>query len=67
MGNSIILCNNIIKENQILLLLNENMEVIGIGKSRYDDKLITQSNKITIDNIQDIGTFYLKNENNTEI
>ncbi|MGN6560785.1 MAG: hypothetical protein ACTHJ2_09700, partial [Candidatus Nitrosocosmicus sp.] len=63
MGQSIILCNNIIKENQILLLLNENKEVIGIGKSRYNDKLIMQSNKITIDNIQDIGTYYLKNEN----
>ncbi|MGN6350581.1 MAG: hypothetical protein ACTHL3_03870 [Candidatus Nitrosocosmicus sp.] len=63
MGQSIILCNNIIKENQILLLLNENKEVIGIGKSRYNDKLIIQSNKITIDNIQDIGTYYLKNEN----
>jgi 60S ribosome subunit biogenesis protein NIP7 len=67
MGKSIILCNNIIKENQILLLLNENKEVIGIGKSRYNDKLITQSNKITIDNIQDIGTYYLKSENKSEI
>ena len=67
MGKSIILCNNIIKENQILLLLNENKEVIGIGKSRYNDKLITQSNKVTIDNIQDIGTYYLKNENKSEI
>lgn len=67
MGQSIILCNNIIKENQILLLLNENKEVIGIGKSRYNDKLIIQSNKITINNIQDIGTYYLKNENKGEI
>ncbi len=32
-------------------------------KSRFGDSLITQSDKITIDTVQDIGTHYLKGEN----
>src|SRR6476469_5960417 len=63
MGKSILEFNNQIKENQILLILNQKKEVIGIGRSRYNNKLIEQTDKITIDNIQDIGTHYLKYEN----
>ena len=64
MGNSIIDFFNEIKENQILIILNQKKEVIGIGRSRFNNNLITQIDKITIDNVQDIGTHYLKNENN---
>jgi 60S ribosome subunit biogenesis protein NIP7 len=64
MGNSIIDFFKEIKENQILIILNQNKEAIGIGRSRYNNNLITQNDKITIDTIQDIGTHYLKNENN---
>ena len=64
MGNSIIDFFKEIKENQLLIILNQNKEVIGIGRSRYNNNLITQNDKITIDNVQDIGTHYLKNENN---
>ncbi len=64
MGNSIIDFFKEIKENQLVIILNQNKEVIGIGRSRYNNNLITQNDKITIDNIQDIGTHYLKNENN---
>lgn len=67
MGKSIISHNKEIKENQLLLILDKDKEVIGIGRSRYDNNLITQIDKITIDNIQDIGTYYLKSENNHEI
>jgi ribosome biogenesis protein Nip4 len=63
MGNSIVDFFNGIKENQILIVLNQKKEVIGIGKSRFSGNLIAQSDKITIDNIQDIGTHYLKGEN----
>ncbi|MEJ7641682.1 MAG: hypothetical protein WKF36_05745 [Candidatus Nitrosocosmicus sp.] len=63
MGNAIVNFFNGIKENQILIVLNQKKEVIGIGKSRFSGNLITQSDKITIDNIQDIGTHYLKGEN----
>jgi 60S ribosome subunit biogenesis protein NIP7 len=63
MGNSIVDFFNGIKENQILIVLNQKKEVIGMGKSRFSGNLIAQSDKITIDNIQDIGTHYLKGEN----
>jgi len=63
MGNAIVDFFNGIKENQILIVLNQKKEVIGIGRSRFSGNLIAQSDKITIDNIQDIGTHYLKGEN----
>lgn len=63
MGNAIVDFFNGIKENQTLIVLNQKKEVIGIGKSRFGGNLIAQSDKITIDNIQDIGTHYLKGEN----
>ncbi len=64
MGNSILNFYHEIKENQILIIFNQKKEVIGIGRSRFNNNLITQIDKITIDNIQDIGTHYLKDENN---
>jgi ribosome biogenesis protein Nip4 len=64
MGNSILDYFHEIKENQILIILNQKKEVIGIGRSRFNNNLITQIDKITIDNVQDIGTHYLKDENN---
>ena len=63
MGKSVLEFNNQIKENQKLIILNQKKEVIGIGRSRYNNKLIVQTDKITVDNIQDIGTHYLKYEN----
>jgi ribosome biogenesis protein Nip4 len=64
MGNSILDFFHEIKENQILIIFNQKKEVIGIGRSRFNNNLITQLDKITIDNVQDIGTHYLKDENN---
>ena len=63
MGNSIVDFFNEIKENQILIILNQKKEVLGIGRSRFSTDLITQNDKIVIDNLQDIGTHYLKEEN----
>lgn len=63
MGSSILSFFKDIIENQQLIILNPNKEVIGLGKSRFSGSLITQPNIITIDTIQDIGTYYLKNEN----
>ncbi len=64
MGNSILDFFHEIRENQILIIFNQKKEVIGIGRSRFNNDLITQTDKITIDNVQDIGTHYLKDENN---
>lgn len=67
MGNSIVSHHNEIKENQIIIILNKKLEAIGIGRSRFYGKAITQSNKITIDNLQDIGTYYLQHENKYDL
>ena len=67
MGNSILNYFKDIKENQILIILSQKKETIGIGRSRFNGKMITQFDKITVDTIQDIGTFYLKYENNFEL
>ncbi len=66
-GDSIISFFKEIKENQILVIIDKNKEPIGLGRSRFNGSLIIQNNKITIDNIQNIGTFYLKEENNCNI
>jgi ribosome biogenesis protein Nip4 len=63
MGSSILYVSNDIKENQQVIILNHNKEVMGLGRTRYSRRLIMQPNIITIDTIQDIGTYYLKNEN----
>jgi 60S ribosome subunit biogenesis protein NIP7 len=62
-GSSIHYVSNDVKENQQVIILNHNKEVIGLGRTRYSSRLISQPNIITIDTIQDIGTYYLKNEN----
>lgn len=53
-------------ENQVLLILSKKKELLGIGRSRYSQELILQSEKVTVDNLQNIGTFYMKEENNQE-
>jgi ribosome biogenesis protein Nip4 len=63
MGDAIVDFFSGIKENQLVIVFNKKQEVIGLGKSRFASNLITQGAKITIDNIQDIGTYYLKEEN----
>lgn len=66
LGNSIVSFFKGIKENQMLIILDKDKEVIGIGRSRFNNSLIMQEGKITVDNIQDIGTFYLKGENDAD-
>ena len=63
MGSSILSFFKDIKENQQVIILNHKKEVLGLGKSRYSGSLIIQPNIITIDTIQNIGTYYLKSEN----
>ncbi|HEX5904619.1 MAG TPA: PUA domain-containing protein [Candidatus Nitrosocosmicus sp.] len=63
MGGSIISCYNKIKDNQVLIILNEKKEVLGLGRSRFSSLLLTSPNVITVDTVEDIGTFYLQTEN----
>jgi 60S ribosome subunit biogenesis protein NIP7 len=63
MGSSVISCYHNIKDNQVLIILNENKEVLGLGRSRFSSPLLTSPNVITVDTVANIGTFYLQNEN----
>lgn len=63
LGSSIISCYDKIKDNQLLIILNENNEVLGLGRSRFASPLLRRPNVITVDTEENIGTFYLQNEN----
>lgn len=63
MGSSVISCYDKIKDNQTLVILDENKEVLGLGRSRFSSPLLSRPGAITVDTLEDIGTFYLQNEN----
>ncbi|GKS62351.1 hypothetical protein YTPLAS21_18090 [Candidatus Nitrosocosmicus sp.] len=63
LGSSLISCYDKIKGNQLLIILNENHEVLGLGRSRFTSPLLSRPNIITVDTVENIGTFYLQNEN----
>lgn len=63
MGNSIIYCSEGIDSNQILIIINKNHELVGIGRTRYTSELLLQPNLVTVDTIENIGTYYLQAEN----
>lgn len=63
MGSSLISCYDNIKDNQLLIILNENHEVLGLGRSRFASPLLSKPNVITVDTVENIGTFYLQHEN----
>jgi archaeosine-15-forming tRNA-guanine transglycosylase len=63
MGNSIIYCSEGIDSNQILLITNKNHELVGIGRTRYASDLLSQPNLVTVDTVENIGTYYLQEEN----
>jgi hypothetical protein len=63
MGSSVISCYHKIKDNQVLIILNEKKEVLALGRSRFSSPLLTSHNVITVDTVENIGTFYLQNEN----
>jgi predicted ribosome-associated RNA-binding protein Tma20 len=67
MGNSLVSYYDKIKDNQLLIILNENNEVLGLGRSRFASPLLSRPNVITVDTIENIGTFYLQNENKSLI
>ena len=63
MGSSVISYYHKIRDNQVLIILNENKEVLGWGRSRFSGPLLTSPNIITVDTVENIGTFYLQKEN----
>jgi ribosome biogenesis protein Nip4 len=63
MGNSVVSCSEGIDSNQILIIINKNHELVGMGRTRYTSELLLQPNLVTVDTVENIGTYYLQEEN----
>ncbi|HZI71531.1 MAG TPA: PUA domain-containing protein [Nitrososphaeraceae archaeon] len=61
LGQSILETAENLKENEIVLMLNINKELIGIGRTKFSGYSLLQENKSTVDTLVDAGS-YLRNE-----
>jgi 60S ribosome subunit biogenesis protein NIP7 len=61
MGDSIIEASNMLDENELVAILNDKGEAIGIGRTRFAGRPLLQKGKITITTIADAG-YYLREE-----
>jgi len=61
MGESITQASSLLNENELVILLNQKSEAIGIGRTRFAGKSIFQKGRITITTIADLG-YYLREE-----
>ncbi len=59
-GDSIIQ-HNVSRENELVIILNQHDEAIGIGRTRYTSKFLTDKGKVTVTTVADIGQ-YLREE-----
>lgn len=62
LGESILEYSTGLKENCLVIVLNTNKELLGIGRTRFSDELIQNKGKITISNLMDLGLYH-RNEN----
>ena len=63
MGDSITDASCELEENQLVILMNESGNAIGVGRTRFDGKRLKQKGKITITTVHDAG-YYLRDEGN---
>ena len=61
MGDSITLASEELDENQLVIILNPRKEAIGVGRTRFAGKSITQKGRITVTTLADAGS-YLRDE-----
>jgi 60S ribosome subunit biogenesis protein NIP7 len=60
-GQSIIDASIDIRANQNLVILNNKLEVIAIGRARYPNPLLFKQDSITVMNLLDVG-YYLRHQ-----
>jgi ribosome biogenesis protein Nip4 len=60
MGDSIIEASGELKENELVILTGSS-GAIGVGRTRFEGKMLFQENKITITTLVDAG-YYLREE-----
>lgn len=61
MGDSIKEASDMLDENELVAILNDNGEAIGIGRTRFAGRSLLQKGRITITTIADAG-YYLREE-----
>ena len=61
MGESIIYASEELNENELVILLNQRQEALGIGKTRFSGKRVLHTGKVTITTLEDAGS-YLRDE-----
>jgi ribosome biogenesis protein Nip4 len=62
-SRSIISSSSTIKENEVVIILNQEKEAIAIGKTRFGESLLLQNAKIAVTTMVDAG-LYLRSEGN---
>ncbi|MDQ3867998.1 MAG: ribosomal biogenesis protein, partial [Thermoproteota archaeon] len=62
-SRSIISSSSAIKENEVVIILNQEKEAIAIGKTRFGENLLLQNAKIAVTTMVDAG-LYLRSEGN---
>jgi 60S ribosome subunit biogenesis protein NIP7 len=61
MGESVIEAPQDLGENETVIITNRNGEAIGIGRTRFSVKLLSQKGRVTITTLVDAGS-YLRDE-----
>lgn len=61
LGQSIIKTSNMLRENEIVILLNTKNEALGIGRTKASGESLLRRDKITIITLADAGC-YLRSE-----
>jgi len=61
MGDSIVKAPKMLDENELVIILNERQEAIGVGRTRFAGRSLLQKGKITITTLADAG-YYLREE-----
>jgi ribosome biogenesis protein Nip4 len=63
MGESVIQCPQGIVENDVVVILNQIGQAIGVGRTRFSSAGLRQKGKVTITTLDDAGR-YLREEGN---
>ncbi len=61
MGDSIISASDDLDENELVILLNDKRNAIGVGRTRFAGKSLFQKERITVTTLLDAG-LYLREE-----
>jgi 60S ribosome subunit biogenesis protein NIP7 len=61
MGESMVEAPKVLHQNELVIVLNTRFEAIGIGRTRFDSRLLFRKGKVTVTNIADAG-YYLREE-----